>query len=251
MEPAALLDLVRRYESLFEKLCVRRRLRLVVVRRRTPRQATCTWPTRAASSTCSPAFRTGWCSSACGGRSSTTTLPSVCCRMPTAIPIITTFWPTCGVSSRSSLEETSEQIINLKDANGISALTTVYSMLTNRLEFTLEIDGEERTLTRGELMSHVYSVDLRAPRHRLPGALPGVRRRCQHPRPDLPPPGARLGERAARSARPQLRRSRCATPGTTFPTPPSTRCSTSPVENIGHFPALLQDSKRAGSASTS
>ncbi|MCZ6727981.1 MAG: M3 family oligoendopeptidase [Acidobacteria bacterium] len=58
-----------------------------------------------------------------------------------------------------TLEETSEQIINLKDANGISALTTLYSMLTNRLEFTLEIDGEAKTLTRGELMSHVYSTD--------------------------------------------------------------------------------------------
>jgi oligoendopeptidase F len=60
---------------------------------------------------------------------------------------------------RFILDETSEQIINLKDANGISALTTLYSMLTNRLEFTLEIDGEAKTLTRGELMSHVYSTD--------------------------------------------------------------------------------------------
>jgi oligoendopeptidase F len=58
-----------------------------------------------------------------------------------------------------TLDETSEQIINLKDADGISALVTVYSLLTNRLEFTLEVDGESRTLTRGELMSHVYSPD--------------------------------------------------------------------------------------------
>ena len=58
-----------------------------------------------------------------------------------------------------TLEETSEQIINSKDANGISALVTLYSMLTNRLEFPLEVDGETQTLTRGELMSHVYSVD--------------------------------------------------------------------------------------------
>ncbi len=58
-----------------------------------------------------------------------------------------------------TLDETSEQIINLKDADGISALVTVYSLLTNRLEFTLQIDGEAKTLTRGELMSHVYSTD--------------------------------------------------------------------------------------------
>ncbi len=60
---------------------------------------------------------------------------------------------------RFMLDETSEQIINLKDADGISALVTVYSLLTNRLEFTLEIDGESKTLTRGELMSHVFSPD--------------------------------------------------------------------------------------------
>jgi len=39
------------------------------------------------------------------------------------------------------LDERSEQIINTKDANGISALITVYTMLTNRLEYTLEVDG--------------------------------------------------------------------------------------------------------------
>jgi oligoendopeptidase F len=58
-----------------------------------------------------------------------------------------------------TLDETSEQIINLKDANGVSALTTLYSMLTNRLTFELEVDGELKTLTRAELMSHVYSPD--------------------------------------------------------------------------------------------
>ncbi len=47
-----------------------------------------------------------------------------------------------------TLDEKSEQIINTKNANGIEALITVYSMLTNRLEFTLEVDGETKTLTR-------------------------------------------------------------------------------------------------------
>ncbi|RME56105.1 MAG: M3 family oligoendopeptidase, partial [Caldilineae bacterium] len=58
-----------------------------------------------------------------------------------------------------TLEEKSEQIINLKDANGISALMTIYAMLTNRLEFELDVDGEVKRLTRGELMAYVYSPD--------------------------------------------------------------------------------------------
>lgn len=58
-----------------------------------------------------------------------------------------------------TLDEASERLINVKDANGIDALMTLYSMLTNRLEFHLEVDGERRTLTRDELMRHVYSPD--------------------------------------------------------------------------------------------
>src|SRR6202035_31336 len=63
-----------------------------------------------------------------------------------------------------TLDERSEQIINLKDDNGIAALTTLYSMLTNRLEFTLEVDGEVKRLTRDALLSHTFSPrsDLRA-----------------------------------------------------------------------------------------
>ena len=56
-----------------------------------------------------------------------------------------------------TLDEKSEQIINIKDANGMDAVITLYSMLTNRLEFTLEIDGETKTMTRGELMAYAYS----------------------------------------------------------------------------------------------
>lgn len=58
-----------------------------------------------------------------------------------------------------TLDERSEQIINVKDTNGIDALVTIYAMLTNRLEFTLEVDGATRHLTRDELMSHAYSPD--------------------------------------------------------------------------------------------
>ena len=63
-----------------------------------------------------------------------------------------------------TLDERSEQIINIKDADGMSALITIYSMLTNRLEFKLEVDGETKTLTRDALMSYVQGPrgDLRA-----------------------------------------------------------------------------------------
>ena len=66
------------------------------------------------------------------------------------------------------LEETSEQVVNLKDANGISAVLTIYSMLTNRLEFGIEVDAEARTLTRDELLALVYSpsAELRAAAYR-------------------------------------------------------------------------------------
>jgi oligoendopeptidase F len=56
-----------------------------------------------------------------------------------------------------TLDEKSEQIINTKDQNGIEGVMTLYSMLTNRLEFTLEVAGETKKLTRDELMSHAFS----------------------------------------------------------------------------------------------
>ena len=58
-----------------------------------------------------------------------------------------------------TLDEQSEQIINTKDANGMNSLITVFSMLTNRLEFTLEVDGETQILTREGLMQHAYAAD--------------------------------------------------------------------------------------------
>lgn len=57
------------------------------------------------------------------------------------------------------LDEKSEQIINLKNSDGMSALMTIYTMLTSRLEFKLTVAGEERTLTRDALMGYVQSPD--------------------------------------------------------------------------------------------
>jgi len=56
-----------------------------------------------------------------------------------------------------TLDEKSEQLINIKDANGVNAVITLYSMLTNRLEFKLEVEGETKTLTRDGLMSYAQS----------------------------------------------------------------------------------------------
>jgi oligoendopeptidase F len=58
-----------------------------------------------------------------------------------------------------TLDEPSERIINLKDANGIQAVLTLYSMLTNRLEFRFETDGEEKLLSRSELSAYFYSPE--------------------------------------------------------------------------------------------
>ncbi|MFC2030352.1 M3 family oligoendopeptidase [Chloroflexota bacterium] len=58
-----------------------------------------------------------------------------------------------------TLSESEEKVINLKDVNGVGALVTVYEMITNAYTFKLEVDGEAKELTRGELM--VYARDAR------------------------------------------------------------------------------------------
>ncbi len=58
-----------------------------------------------------------------------------------------------------TLEEAPEQILNLKNANGIEAVLTLYSMLTNRLEFKLEVDGETQLFTRDQVNGFAFSPD--------------------------------------------------------------------------------------------
>ncbi len=62
-----------------------------------------------------------------------------------------------------TLSEAEEKIINIKNVNGISALTTLYDMITNKFVFELEVDGETKKMTRDELMNYVRSpnADLR------------------------------------------------------------------------------------------
>jgi len=53
-----------------------------------------------------------------------------------------------------TLSELEEQMINLKDVNGIDAMVNLYEMITNQFTFTLEIDGKAEALTRDQLSSY-------------------------------------------------------------------------------------------------
>jgi oligoendopeptidase F len=62
------------------------------------------------------------------------------------------------------LSETEEKIINSKDVNGIDAIVNLSEMLSSAFVFKLEIDGEEKSLTRDELGTYFQSpsADVRA-----------------------------------------------------------------------------------------
>jgi oligoendopeptidase F len=78
---------------------------------------------------------------------------------PAAAPDVAFFLEDQRRLSRYALEEKTEQLINTKDADGIGGLLTVFSMLTNRLVFELEVDGARKELTRDELTSYFLSAD--------------------------------------------------------------------------------------------
>ena len=58
-----------------------------------------------------------------------------------------------------TLSEKEEQVINTKNVTGVNALQQIYSMITSKYEFPLMVDGEEKLLTRGELMTYVTGSD--------------------------------------------------------------------------------------------
>jgi oligoendopeptidase F len=58
-----------------------------------------------------------------------------------------------------TLTEPEEKVINIKDVTGVRAIVNLYNTLTNRYVFRLEVDGEIKELTRGELMVFVRSYD--------------------------------------------------------------------------------------------
>ena len=57
--------------------------------------------------------------------------------------------------SRHTLSEPEEKVVNLKDVNGVHALIKVYDLITNKFSFTLDVDGETKTLTRDALAAYV------------------------------------------------------------------------------------------------
>ncbi len=58
-----------------------------------------------------------------------------------------------------TLTELEEQVINIKNVTGVNALNTIYNSITNRYTFKIEINGEQKELTRGELMVLVRDAD--------------------------------------------------------------------------------------------
>lgn len=58
-----------------------------------------------------------------------------------------------------TLSEPEEKIINIKNVTGSNAINLLYDSITNRYTFKLTVDGQERELTRGELMTYVRYHD--------------------------------------------------------------------------------------------
>ena len=63
-----------------------------------------------------------------------------------------------------TLSEPEEKIINIKDVTGVAALNMLYDSITNAYTFKVKVAGEEKEMTRGELMALVREpdADLRA-----------------------------------------------------------------------------------------
>ncbi len=58
-----------------------------------------------------------------------------------------------------TLTEPEEKIINIKDVTGVNALNMLYDSITNRYTFKVEVNGEEKELTQGELTTLVREPD--------------------------------------------------------------------------------------------
>jgi oligoendopeptidase F len=58
-----------------------------------------------------------------------------------------------------TLTEAEEKVVNIKNVTGVSALVTLYDSITNRYSFKITVDGEEKEMTRGELMVYARHFD--------------------------------------------------------------------------------------------
>jgi oligoendopeptidase F len=67
-----------------------------------------------------------------------------------------------------TLSESEEKIVNIKNVTGANALSNLYDSITNRYIFKIQVDGEVKEMTRGELMVYARSHDpaLRAAAYR-------------------------------------------------------------------------------------
>jgi oligoendopeptidase F len=67
-----------------------------------------------------------------------------------------------------TLSESEEKIVNLKNVTGKRAINQIYTTLTNRYTFKLQVNGQPKELTRGELMVYTRHHDpqLRAAAYR-------------------------------------------------------------------------------------
>jgi oligoendopeptidase F len=63
-----------------------------------------------------------------------------------------------------TLSEPEEKIVNIKNVTGVNALGNLYDQMTSRYTFKLAVDGEEKDMTRGEIMVYArhHDPDLRA-----------------------------------------------------------------------------------------
>lgn len=58
-----------------------------------------------------------------------------------------------------TLSEAEEKVINIKDTTGADALQRLYDSLTSRYLFSVEVDGEVKSLTRDSLMVYAHHPD--------------------------------------------------------------------------------------------
>lgn len=58
-----------------------------------------------------------------------------------------------------TLTEPEEKIINIKNVNGVNALVRLFDSITNRYVFQVEVEGEAKEFTRGQLMVLARSSD--------------------------------------------------------------------------------------------
>ena len=122
-----------------------------------------------------------------------------------------TGWRPCDCTSRYTLTEPEEKIINLKDVNGVKAL--VQPVRHHHQPLHLQAGGgwPGQGTDPGRADGLRPGIRPGPARGGLPGAIPGLRPGPAHPGPDLPVHAARLAQRAPRPAQASSRPLRCAT----------------------------------------